>query len=122
MADLVPVLIAVLAFAAVAAVVFVAGQHMATQAQMQRRLPASVQGPSDSAIGLPPGVLQGFIAQHFTEKKFGVDSTLKGKLRRDLLRAGYFRSDALNYYIFARITVAVAVPVIAYSAAELLID
>ena len=31
-------------------------------------------------------------------KRFGVDDSLRGKLRFNLLRAGYFRSDAINFY------------------------
>jgi tight adherence protein C len=113
MTELMPLIIAALSFGTVAAIVFVVGQHLATQALMQRRLPSPARA-SDSSVGAPPKTLQAFIAKHFDEKRFGVDSTLRGKLRRELVRAGYFRSDALNAYLFASVVVAVLIPVIAY--------
>src|SRR5712691_10191043 len=117
MSELMPFVVAALSFGAVAAMVFVVGQYLATQAQMHRRLPIPAR-PPDSSFGSTPGALQAFIARHFDEKRFGVDSTLRGKLRRELLRAGYFRSDAINYYIFARIAVAILLPVTAYIFSE----
>jgi tight adherence protein C len=113
MPELMPLIVGTLSFGAVAAIVFVAGQYLLGQAQMQRRLPLPARASEGSAGG-PPSVLQAFIARHFDDKHFGVDSTLRGKLRRELLRAGYFRSDALSYYLFARIAVAIAFPVGAY--------
>jgi tight adherence protein C len=117
MIELVPLIVVTLSFGTVSAIVFVVGQYLTTQAQMQRRLPAPARA-SDGAIGVPPRKLQAFIAKHFDEKRFGIDSTLRGKLRRELLRAGYFRSDAINRYIFARIVVAVLLPVSAYILAQ----
>ena len=35
-------------------------------------------------------------------------------MRRDLLRAGFFRSDALNIYIFSRLALVVVLPLLAY--------
>jgi len=119
MFELTPFLIVAMAFGAVAAIVFVVGQYLASQAQVQRRLPVPGQAPG--AIGTPPSSLQAFIARHFDEKRFGVDATLRGKLRRELVRAGYFRSDALNLYIFARLATAVIVPSVAYVGAEVLL-
>jgi tight adherence protein C len=113
MIEVVPLIVAILSFGTVAAIVFVVGQYLATQAQMRRRLPASARAP-DSPIGAPPRTFHLFIAKHFDEKRFGVDSTMRGKLRRELLRAGYFRSEAINGYIFARIVVAVFLPMGAY--------
>jgi tight adherence protein C len=113
MPELVPLIVGTLSFAAVAAIVLVAGQYLLSQAKMQRRLPLPARA-SESSAGEPPSVLQAFIARHFDDKHFGVDSSLRGKLRRELLRAGYFRSDAINYYLFARIAVVIAFPVGAY--------
>jgi tight adherence protein C len=39
-------------------------------------------------------------------------------LRRELLKAGYFRADAVNYYVFARLTAVVAIPIAIYLLAE----
>ena len=80
---------------------------------MQRRLPASILG--GEAFGIQStSRLQAFIAKNFDERRFGVDNTLRGKLRRDLVRAGFFRNDALNLYIFARLALVVVLPTIAY--------
>jgi tight adherence protein C len=62
-----------------------------------------------------------FIARYFDEKRFGVDETVRGKLRRQLVKAGYFNNSALNYYIFARMAVVVVLPAISYVAIEVFI-
>jgi tight adherence protein C len=113
MADYTPLFVALLAFGAVGAIVFVAGQYYATYTQMLRRLPVPVRASAPSST-TSPTVIQSFIARHFHEQRFGVDGALRAKLRKDLIRAGYFRNDAINYYIFFRITLAVALPAIAY--------
>jgi tight adherence protein C len=115
MSDLTPIMIVLLAFAAVAAIVFVLGRYFATQVAVQRRLPvAAAGGEYRSQSGL-----QAFISRNFDERRFGVDSTLRGKLRRDLVRAGYFRVDALNYYIFARIALVILLPLFMYVFAQI---
>ena len=81
--------------------------------QMQRRLPVTGLG-GELQSGQSTTRLHAFITKNFDERRFGVDSTLRGKLRRDLVRAGFFRNDALNIYIFARIALVVVVPLIAY--------
>jgi len=112
MAEFTPLLVTLLAFGAVAAIVFVVGQQYSTYAHMLRRLPMPVRasGPSTTS----PTAIQGFIARHFHEERFGVDSVLRAKLRRDLVRAGYFRNDAINYYIFFRISLVLVLPGVAY--------
>jgi tight adherence protein C len=106
-----PLLVAVLAFSAVTALALVIGQYVSSQAHLRRRLTAPVEGPSSSANVT---ALRDFITTHFDERRFGVDSTLRGKLRNDLVKAGYFHSKALNYYIFARLATVVALPSVAY--------
>jgi tight adherence protein C len=117
MFDYLPYFIIFLAFSAVAVLVIVLGQYLSTQTHLQRRLRAPVHAPG-TAPGRRSTVLQEFIAKHFDERRFGVDSTLRGKLRRELIRAGFFRSDALNYYIFARVATAVTLPSLAYLVAQ----
>jgi tight adherence protein C len=116
MFDYLPYFVILLAFSAVAVLVIVVGQQLSTQAQLQRRLTAPVQDAG--ALGRRTTSLQGFITKHFDERRFGVDNTLRGKLRRELIRAGFFRSDALNYYIFARVATVLALPTLAYAAGE----
>src|SRR4029079_1535871 len=102
MFELTPTIITLLSFGAVAAAVFVLGQYIAMQGQIQRRLPMPIL---DDAVAREDGrmrLMEGFVAKHFGDVRFGVDATLRGKLRRELLRAGFFRRDALNYYLFFR--------------------
>src|ERR1700674_3987763 len=113
MLDISPIVFTILAFGAVAAAVFGIGRYVVVQAQMQRRLPVSVAS-ADLLSEQTTSRLQAFIAKNFDERRFGVDNTLRGKLRRDLVRAGFFRSDALNLYIFARIGLVVVLPTLSY--------
>src|ERR1700674_711402 len=113
MLDISPIVFTILAFGAVAAAVFGIGRYVVVQAQMQRRLPVSVAS-ADLLSEQTTGRLQAFIAKHFDERRFGVDNTLRGKLRRDLVRAGFFRNDALNHYIFARMALVFILPALAY--------
>ena len=54
------------------------------------------------------------VARHFDEKRFGVDDTLRGQLRLNLVRAGYFRRDAINFYVLWRLAAAALMPILAY--------
>jgi tight adherence protein C len=121
MSEFTPLMISLLSFSAVAAIVFVLGRYMATQLQVQRRLPVAVRA-GEFRTSRSTSRLQAFVARHFDERRFGVDSTLRGKLRRELVRAGFFRSDALNYYIFARIALVVVVPSLTYLLTQLFLQ
>ena len=112
MFDLAPTFVIVLTFCAVVAAVVGVGRYVSIQLQMQRRLPVSVAGGDFGAFQSTR--LHAFIAKHFDERRFGVDNTLRGKLRRDLVRAGFFRNDALNHYIFARIALVIVLPLLSY--------
>jgi tight adherence protein C len=118
MIDLIPILVPALSFAAVAAVVFVLGQHLATQAQMQRRLPAA-QSTADLPAEQPLRGLDAFVARHFSENRFGIKAGLRDKLRRKLLDAGYFKRQAVNYYVFARVACVIIMPAAVYVLTEL---
>jgi tight adherence protein C len=121
MTDFAPFLIPALSFAAVAAVVFVIGHYFSAQAQMQRRLPGSVE-PTDIGAGGPFQTLHAFMARRFDAKRFGVDGSFRDKLRRELLKAGYFHAYAVNYYIFARLACVLIFPIVSYAFAELLLS
>ena len=54
------------------------------------------------------------MARHFDEKRFGIDAATRGKLRLKLVQAGYFRRDAVNFYIFWRLAAMVLLPAAAY--------
>ncbi len=113
-----PLLVALLAFSSVAALALFVGQYISSQAHLRRRLTAPVQGLRNPS-GQGTAALQEFITRHFDERRFGVDSTLRGKLRHELIRAGYFHSNALNYYIFARVAAVVVLPSLAYIGTQL---
>ena len=113
MTETAPLLIAALAFAAVTALVYAAGQYYATSVQMRRRLALPAQA---AAMAGPSGQkpLHRFITTRFAEEKFGIDALLRGRLRRELLKAGYFAPEAINYYIFARVLSVLALPTLAF--------
>jgi tight adherence protein C len=104
-------LITMLAFGAVAIGVFVIGQLIAVQIRVHQRVAMQGRGAAlrDETETAP--VTSGFdalVSTIFDEKRFGLEGSMRTKLRRELIRAGFFRIDAIKYYIFARIaTVAV---------------
>ena len=120
MIEFIPVLVPVLSFATIAAVVFVVGHYLSSQVQMQRRLPSATQG-NDIAAGQQFQALHAFMARRFDPKRFGVDSAGRDKLRRELVKAGYFRAYAVNYYVFARLAAVLVIPVVVYVITELLL-
>lgn len=119
MTDWTPFLVAVLAFSAMSGVIFVAGQYYLQEAKIRQRLPISsphTESP-EQELG---GNISRFVARHFDEKRFGVDDTWRGKLRLNLVRAGYFRNDAINLYLLWRVAALVLLPVMAYLFIDLL--
>src|SRR5687768_4988724 len=99
--DFSPIIIIVFAFGAVAIAVFVIAQYIAVQMRVQQRVASSAR-ESNPQLSLTSSVDQ-FVAAYFDEKRFGFDGTMRAKLRRELIRAGFFNPSAINYYIFARL-------------------
>jgi tight adherence protein C len=116
MLEMVPLLVAVLAFACVAIIVFVVGRYLASEATMHRRLPigASTSKGADSSENVVPIFFLAALAEKLDEKKFGIEGPIRTKLRRDLIRAGYFSDHAIRFYIFLRLALVVALPAITY--------
>ncbi|MEW6641888.1 MAG: type II secretion system F family protein [Pseudomonadota bacterium] len=112
-------LVALLAFGAVTAVVFVLGQHLATRARVQNRVVAPLNAV-DAARKSATWNFDRLVASYFDEKKFGVDGSIRAKLRRDLVRAAFFNPRALNYYILARLASVVVITSSAYVVAATL--
>jgi tight adherence protein C len=107
--DFVPLLFSAFAFASVAAVVFVLGRHFAIRTQIERRLPISPQGlgaPSEPSMRR----FYAIAAKIYPERRTGV---LREKTRRELLRAGFFRTDAVDLYLMGRLISMIVVPVVA---------
>ena len=117
--DPLPTFIAILAFGAVTAVVFVIGRLVVNQARVQQRVGAPVRTSAGSAA--PQGFAESFdylVKTYFDERRFGVEGSVRSNLRRELVRAAFFSPKALNYYIFARLVVAIILPAIAYLLGE----
>jgi tight adherence protein C len=117
MIELVPILVPAASFAAVAAVVFVLGQYLSTQVQIQRRLPEQVA--PGLALEPPPQGFDALVARHFDPARFGINDAAREKLRRKLLDAGFFRRQAVSYYAFARVAGAIVIPAMVFVASGL---
>src|SRR3954466_15389974 len=113
MDQMLPLMAVVLAFGAVTSIAFVVGQYVATQMRIERRLPQSARGMGLAATE-SPRVLHNFIARNFDVARFGIDDSVRGKMRTELLRAGYFSAEAVNYFIFFKLMVAAVVPAATY--------
>lgn len=109
--DFSPALIAVMAFAAVTGLVFVAGQYFVTEARVQQRIAPRERSESSRLLDS----LNDLIVRSFDEKRFKVEGPGRSKLRQELLRAGFFHPSAINYYIFARLGAAIALPLVGYT-------
>lgn len=113
MSDLAPIIVPILSFAAMAAIVFVAGHYYSLQLRMQRRLPSQVH--ADVLSGEPAlRGLHGVVARNFNEKRLGIGPERQERLRTDLLRAGYFSPYGVNYYFFARVAAGAGFPLVVY--------
>ncbi len=113
-------LITILAFGAVAIGVFAIGQFIAVQIRVHQRVAA--QGRD---VETAPGLASGFdalVSTFFDEKRFGVEGSVRTKLRRELIRAGFFHVDAIKYYIFARIATVVVLVIVALLAVQFLVN
>lgn len=117
MSDWTPFLVVLLAFAAMAGVAYAVGQYYLRETRLRRRLPTGQGSSAELEVG---GSVARLVARHFDEKRFGVDDTLRGKLRLNLIRAGYFRSDAVNFYVFWRLAAVVLLPIATYAVLELI--
>ncbi len=122
MSEMVPLLVGAMAFGCVAIVVFVVGRYLSSQALMQRRLP--IHATTSQSAGLSESVVSNFflssLAAKLDEKKFGIEGPIRTKLRRDLIRAGYFSDQAIRYYILMRLAIALVLPAFTYVLIQIL--
>jgi len=109
------VIISLLAFAAVAAAVFVIAQIVETKIRVHQRVGAPSKNGEAAVLGAS---IDALIANYFDEKYFGLDGSVRARLRSQLISAGYFRPDAISYYIFARFAVVAIAPAAAYICAD----
>jgi tight adherence protein C len=117
MTEWTPLIVAMLAFGAMGGLAYVAGQYYLRAVKLRQRLPVPQNAGRDAEVG---GNIARLVARHFDEKRFGVDDTLRGTLRLNLVRAGYFRNDAVNFYVFWRAVTVILLPVVTYLLLELL--
>jgi tight adherence protein C len=113
MSDWTPFIVGLLAFCAMGGIAFVAGQFYVRSAHLNRRLPAASGSASVEEVG-GQGSIAALVARHFDEKRFGIDEATRGKLRLTLVQAGYFRRDAINFYVFWRLAAVILVPFAVY--------
>lgn len=111
MTELTPWLITLLAFGGVSSLAFVIVQHFSTQLQVRRRRAQSGPVPQSPLLDV-----HALVSTYFDEKRFGVEGKVRAKLRRDLIRAGYFDVNAVSYYIFVKLALVTGVPIAAYLA------
>ncbi len=96
-----PAFVALLTFGGVTASVFVLAQRARTEGRIERRLRVAAH-PSE--IGTQTqSAWAAFLAKYFSEKAAGGNSSAQGKLRKELVQAGYFSPDGASYYRFARV-------------------
>jgi tight adherence protein C len=116
-------LITVLAFGAVATAVFVIGQFIAVQIRVHQRV--AMQGRGAALRDETETATSGFdalVSTIFDEKRFGVEGSVRTKLRRELIRAGFFRVDAIKYYIFARMATVVVLAIAVLFAEQFMVN
>jgi tight adherence protein C len=121
MFELTPLLVAVLAFGCVAIIVFAVGRYVTSEASMHRRLPISAS--MSQSAGLSESVPNFFLAslvEKLDEKKFGIEGQIRTKLRRELIRAGYFSDQAIPFYILIRLALVLVLPTITYIVGHIL--
>jgi tight adherence protein C len=109
------------AFMAVAGVVLVMGHYFQSRTELRRRLASG--GTHSAVVSEHPtrGGLANFVAESFTEDRFGVDNDLRQKLRRELIRAGFFNPNAIRYYVFARFCSVILLPLGVFALGKLML-
>jgi tight adherence protein C len=112
MTEITPLLVGLLAFCATGCVAYVIGQYYLRNVHLYSRLPVAQEAGGDSNSAARG--IASLVARHFDEKRFGVDDTVRGQLRLNLIRAGYFRKDAINFYVFWRLAAVVLLPLLTY--------
>src|SRR5262245_51151928 len=119
-------LITILAFGAVAIGVYAIAQFLSVQIRVHQRIAAQGQDAAQSRDGeAAQGLASRFdalVSTLFEEKRFGVEGSVRTKLRRELIRAGFFRVDAINYYIFARVATVVVFAITVLIAEQFMVN
>jgi tight adherence protein C len=115
MLETTPILVALIVFASVTGIVFVVGRYTESQATTRRRLSSSES--TSVSTGLSESAQSNFLtslAIKVDETKFGIEGVLRNKLRRDLMRAGYFSDQAVRLYVVARLGLVLVLPTVVF--------
>jgi tight adherence protein C len=106
------------AFASVAGITFTVGHLVTSRNRLQRRLPA---GARIDALALTSPEHVGALAEEpFKDDRFRLGQRLGKELRLKLVRAGYFSSRAVRYYVLARVCAVIATPLLVLLGSALL--
>jgi tight adherence protein C len=115
MSEMMPLYIALIVFASVAGLVYVVGLYVNSQAAVERRLGISRSTPESAILSEnPPSYFIGSLTNKIDEKQFGIEGALRTKLRRNLIRAGYFSDRAIRNYIFMRLALVLIIPTLIF--------
>ena len=111
-----PLLVTLMAFACVTAVVYVSARYLTSAASMHRRLPIHASGSQSSGLteDVVPNYFLASLTNKIDEKRFGIEGPLRIKLRRDLVRAGYFSDQAVRIYILVRLSIVLVLPALVF--------
>lgn len=120
MFEVTPLLIAFIAFVAVTTSIIVLGRAFSHQASVQRRLPLPIN-PTAIQGEIPATNPLSLLINKLDEKKLGINSALRAKIRRELVRAGYFSDEAVRNYVLAKFGLVVLLPILAYLFSEVFI-
>ena len=112
--DLVPLLVVALAFLSAAGIAVFVAQRIADNLLVQKRLVTQSGGEAAANADSTASHLLSSLTKAVDEKKFGVEGPFRVKLKRELIRAGYFSEDALRYYVFARLGLVVLLPALVF--------
>jgi tight adherence protein C len=98
-----PTLITFAAFAGTTAVAFAVLKHTRAQARIARGLRGS---GTTEPLSERPGASTAFIVRHFGASRDDRGHIAEGRLRDELVRAGFFSPQSTSYYRFARFAAA----------------
>jgi tight adherence protein C len=96
------------AFASVAGITFTVGHMITSRNRLQRRLSAGAR--FDALALTSPRQVDALAGESFKNDRFHLGQKLGKELRLKLVRAGYFGSRAVRFYVLARVCAVLAAP------------
>jgi len=105
------------AFVAVTATAIVAGQAFVNRAQLSRRLMAGAAAP-EVKQRQEARRQEVELTTKATESRLGIEGDVRLKLRRELVRAGFFGPEAVKYFMIWRLCAILILPAAALAATQ----